>query len=152
MKRQSIMPIIAVLSLLLTISLVIAIPVGNPDEECQARGFDYGIAKYQCGKNTPDDTGSGYADYAITVVWGEDCNSVSFTANPAVDGILGKQGTHYTIFDGGTEGTIFKEYQQSFSHITLCGKNTPNVPEFNFYIGALTLISAVTLFFIVRRK
>ncbi len=94
------------------------------DEECQDAGFDFGIAKYQCGQTTAEE-GSHYDDYTITVTWSA-CTSVDWTADPAVDGILEKAGFNpIEVHPGGTSGTIDKTYQQDISHITFCGNEAP---------------------------
>ena len=97
--------------------------VGNIDQECQSEGFDYGIAKYQCGSTSPDE-GDGSS---LTVSW-TDCESVDWTADPEVAGVLSKEGTSTYVHSGGSAGTIAKACQQDLSHITFCGIESEQEP------------------------
>lgn len=123
--------------------------VGNPDTECQAHGFDYGIAKYDCGSTTPSDTGTYSGSYTINVNW-TDCSSVNWTATPGVYGVLEKESTDYFTYSGGTSGTINKQ-DHDISHITFC-TNEYVVPEFGTVAGLATALGALGVFFLVRRK
>ena len=99
--------------------------VGSPDTECQNNGFDFGIAKYQCSSETAE-PGSAYDNYTITVNWtgsGDDCSSVDWTSDPAVDGVLSKEGGDTFVKPGGTSGTI-NQGTHGISHITFCGNET----------------------------
>src|SRR3989338_7439433 len=145
------------LFLVFTIGVVSAVSgngVGNPDNECQNNGFDFGIAKYECSSTTAEE-GSAYDNYNITVSWvddGDDCESVDWIADPAVDGVLSKEATETFIHSGGISGTITKG-KHGISHVTFCGKEVPpTIPEFGIVIWAVTLMGAVVIFFVVRRK
>lgn len=153
MKKLFILPVLVVLTMLLiTVVNAQVAGVGSPDTECQNNGFDYGIAKYQCNSYEPEE-GSAFDSYDLTVEWfgGEDCSSADWTADPAVDGVLSKEGTSTYVHLGGTSGTITQTGQNSISHVTFCGK-VPQVPEFGTMVGILTVLSAVGVFFIIRRK
>lgn len=93
--------------------------INNPDLECQAEGFSGGIAKFQCGSTTPEETGSCQG-FDIDVVW-YGCYRVDWTSNLPVCGIIEKAGNNpRVVHPGGYSGTITKTYQQDISHITFC--------------------------------
>jgi|GEM_PF-1826235 len=146
--------------LILTLGLVAAVAssgVGNPDNECQNNGFDYGIAKYECGDSNVEELGSKGEDYTLSVAWRyndeKECAWADWTANPAVDGVLLKAGKADTVaLNGGLSGTVEKQ-RYAISHITFCGNyNDPTVPEFGTVIGMVTALGALGVFFLVRRK
>jgi|GEM_PF-6524152 len=91
----------------------------SPDLECQNQGFTGGIAKFQCGSTTPEETGSCQG-FDIEVVW-YGCYRVDWTSNLPVCGIIEKAGNNpRVVHPGGLSGTINKTYQQDISHITFC--------------------------------
>ena len=54
---------------------------------------------------------------------------------------------------GTSEGQItLNDVQQWCAKLDVGLVNVPLIPEFGFYVGALTLISAIGIFFIVRRN
>lgn len=157
MKNTIMLAMLVSVLVIASIGSVIAPPngngVGSPDTECQNHGFDFGIAKYQCNSIVPEE-GSAFDSYNITVEWFgelEDCSSVDWTADPAVDGILSKEGQDYVVYYDGTSGTIEKG-DHGISHVTFCGDLPPVVPEFGATVGILTALGAVGTFFLVRRK
>lgn len=128
--------------------------VGSIDEECQAHGFAFGIAKWDCDGSScqREEQISGYT----TDVTG-DKQTAYWTASPAVDGVLVKSATNTTVFAGGTSGTVtgWSEMKShlithDISHITFCGTN--DVPEFGSYGYAFALVGAVGAFFILRKR
>ena len=142
-------------SLLLTVGMVSA-KVGDPDTECKAKGFDYGIVKYECNSIIPVE-GSAAEDYEISYInWNLNnegkCSSVDWTSNPDADGVLSKEGKKYFISED--LGTLSKTGKNSISHITFCGNynDEPVVPEFGAIVATLTVIGALGAFFIVRKK
>ncbi|MGB4076105.1 MAG: hypothetical protein WBK28_00155 [Minisyncoccia bacterium] len=118
-------------------------PPKGPDEECKAAGFDFAIAKYEWQGGWVLD-GSILSPYLLFVLG--TAQSVSWTATPAVGGVVGKtggQGIQTQTFPGGTAGTIhaWKPVAQNptnfhdISHITFCGRKTEsysNTPK-NWY-------------------
>ena len=138
-----------------SLSFIIAKGVGNPDTECQTYGFDYGVVKYECGESELDELGLDGVSYNITIEWTQDeendCNAVSWNSDPVVYGVLTKEGKESFTHLGGYEGIIYKG-DHGISHLTFCGMNPPMVPEFGLIIGLLTILSAVGIFFIVRRE
>src|SRR3989344_5209111 len=100
--------------------------VGSPDNECQNADFDFGIVKYSAGSTIPEN-GSVAGDYTITVTW-SGTNSVSWTSNPVVAGVVSKEGNSSYVNNGGTSGTIVKHGQNGFSHITFCGNDPVSTP------------------------
>ncbi|HJX50214.1 MAG TPA: DUF4215 domain-containing protein, partial [Candidatus Nanoarchaeia archaeon] len=96
--------------------------IGSPDKECRCNGFDFGIVKYECGGGI--EKGSKTDNYDITLKWNK-CNSASWTANPAIDGVLSKEATIIYTHDGGITGTIEKTLKYDISHITFCGNEIP---------------------------
>jgi hypothetical protein len=130
--------------MLATIVIAQELSVGSVDSECIANGFDYGIAKYQCSETAAEE-GSHYDDYTIGVTWTQDnsdCTSVDWTASPAVDGVLSKEGTNTTVTSGGTSGTIDQIGDNSISHITFCGDEEFEIPEFTTIGAGLALLGA----------
>jgi hypothetical protein len=147
MLKKSISLITALI--LIIMPMVTANGVGSPDVECQRYGFDYGIVKYECSDGFEE--GSYYDYYNISVEWNE-CDSFDYTSDPAVDGILLKASTETTVFPGDGNGTITKPDKYDISHITFCGYEPPVVPEFGLLVGTLTVASAITVFFLIRRR
>ncbi len=87
--------------------------IGSIDDECQAKGFDYGVAKWEWSNNSyTTDNANG------TNVTGDN-NQASWTANPAVAGVIRKAGTTSEVFPGGTSGNISAD-NYGISHLTLC--------------------------------
>jgi len=122
--------------------------VGDPDQECQAHGFDFGIAKFECGNET--------ASEGINVDW-TNCDLAAWTANPAVDGVLSKEGNCYQYFSGGAQGVV-DDLTHDISHITLCGNEElpppaeRSVPEFGVVAAGLALAGAGVYIARKRRK
>ena len=91
----------------------------SPTLECTRKGFDFAIEKFECNDTTPDPSSD---EYDINVTWDEvnDCDSVDWESDPAVDGVISKEGTLRFVHDGGTSGSIDKDAQNDISHITFC--------------------------------
>ncbi|QOR71069.1 hypothetical protein IM660_01775 [Ruania alkalisoli] len=97
-------------------------PSGNPTAECQAAGFDYGVKldtgegsyTYPTGPWEPSDL-----DVALSVTFTSGF-SFSFTADPAVDGILVKASTDSHVLAGGSGGVRSIGGQHEISHVTFC--------------------------------
>lgn len=102
--------------------------VGDVDCECFEHGYDFGIAKFECGKSYDIDT--TVKGYDLTVEG--DCQSADWTSDPDVDGVLVKAGTLYEVYSGGSSGTVasIKEVKKhntvyhDISHLTFCGKGS----------------------------
>ncbi|MEO7804438.1 MAG: hypothetical protein ABIS18_08845, partial [Actinomycetota bacterium] len=112
--------------------------VGDPDAECQANGFDFGIEKWSPAW-TLDEEGSAGADYTITVSGTR--LLVTWTSSPAVAGVLAKAGTLYAVLPGGTSGTISVAslpilQGHELSHITFCGNNALTPVTASAVLGA----------------
>lgn len=135
--------IIYILALLL---LVVGVSAVSIHEECQDSGFDYGIAKYQCGSTTPSE-----GDGSTTTLSWNNCVSVDWTADPAVDGIISKEGTIRFVYPGGTSGTITKVDQHDISHITFCGNTNGEIPEFTAVTAGIALLGALGVFLLKKR-
>lgn len=91
-----------------------AMGVGSIDDECQAKGFDYGVAKWEWSGNSYELSGSANG----TNVTGDN-NLANWTADPSVAGVIRKAGTTSTVFSGGNSGTIAAE-SYGISHLTFC--------------------------------
>jgi hypothetical protein len=143
----------AIVLLVLAVSFVSALPavaVGSPDNQCQANGFDYGIAKFECG-STVAENGSYAPYYDLSVSWNE-CKYVNWTADPAVDGVLVKAATNTDTQIGGESGVATNFSKHDISHITFCANEPPVIPEFGWTTGLATILAAITVFFVVRRN
>jgi hypothetical protein len=113
--------------------------VGSIDTECQAAGFDFGIAKYQSAWTLDEGDGTG-----INV--SGTAQSVNWTANPAVAGVVAKTGTDSDSFAGGSSGQINawvtvpgpSGNKKDISHITFCGNQSQD-PE----TASLTIVKEV---------
>lgn len=92
--------------------------VGSIDTECQAKGFDYGVAKWQWNGTSyqPDGSSNG------TNVTGTS-KLANWTSIQKIDGVIRKVGTSSTVFSGGFSGSISSS--QDISHLTFCKNNTP---------------------------
>src|SRR3989344_287971 len=101
---------------------------GSIDNECQAYGFDFGIAKWEWddekGEYVLED---GYNEDYETSVTG-DASEADWTSDPVADGVLSKEGQDYQNLPGGTDGTVVKG-GHDISHITLCGNEGEPEPE-----------------------
>ena len=145
MKRISqvlVLMIVAVMAM----SFVFANGIGDPDQECQDNGFDFGIAKFGCeggGWSISDDEGFPPDGYVVDAD-GKDCSEVDWESNPAADGVIEKAGQDVFIHPGGTSGTIEQSGGHEISHITLCGNNGNNheIPEFTTIGAGLVLAGA----------
>ena len=127
--------------LMLTISMVptgyavVANPgIGNPDQECRANGFDYGIAKWEWTGNSYSLDGNEKSGYTTSVTG--TASVANWTSDPAVAGIVVFGGTDTNVFPGGTEGTVnnsnlWTPSQQNagISHITFCGNEVEVEPQ-----------------------
>lgn len=88
--------------------------IGSIDDECQANGFDYGVAKWEWQDNSYQSSGEANG----TNVTGDN-NTAYWTADPAVAGVIRKAGSTSTVFPGGNSGTISAD-QYGISHLTFC--------------------------------
>ncbi|MFC2154101.1 hypothetical protein ACFLRC_01280 [Candidatus Altiarchaeota archaeon] len=138
--------------------------VGSIDEECQRNNFDFGIVKFEWegGNYTPEDP--PIPPYIVSVV-GDD-HQANWTASPAVDGVLSKEGNSTYVNLGGTSGTITQTGQNAISHLTFCGDNetsttttipetTTTVPSPEFtsvVIPALVVLFSLTIAYVYRKK
>ena len=135
--------IISFLILTPVLTTVIAVPNKIKINECSGMGIL--VSKWEW-------TGGGFVeseshpDYDITVTG----NAVEayWTANPAIQGVVSKEGTERFIWYGGMSGTVIKDNQQDISHITFCA-NT-EVPEFSM-IGGIIVIMGTILIILVKR-
>jgi hypothetical protein len=122
--------------------------VGSIDTECQAHGFDFGIAKWEWDEEEfiLESENSNYD----TSVWGT--NSLAqWTSNPDADGVLSKEGQCYQYLPGGSSGNV-TYINYGISHVTLCGYDHENdVPEFGL-IGAGLVVLGAAGFLIFRKK
>ena len=149
------MMISMILSLLLVASFALADSpngVGSPDVECQAHGFDYGIAKYEYvnGGYTLDE--GIFHNYAIAISVNSDARSIIWKAEPAVAGVLLKTMTdHYVVGVGGTRGVTDMDIKNDISHVTFCGDEPTDVPEFGV-VAAAGILAIAGLFIYQRRK
>lgn len=112
--------------------------VGNPDTECTANGFDYGIAKWEWteeGWILELDATFPIDEYTTSVRGSE--TSANWTAGPVVAGVLAKASDAIQKYSGGLSGTINK-VDKDLSHITFCGNNG-DVPT----TGTITVIKDV---------
>jgi len=121
--------------------------------ECTDAGFDYGIAKFQC-RDTSYDEGP-FPGYTASVTWhleeGE-CDYVDWTVVPKPDGIISKEGSaRYVYTPVGTSGRVNKTAQNAISHITFCGNNNDDVPEFGL-VGSAAVLAGAGLYLFLKRK
>ncbi|OIO61975.1 hypothetical protein COT48_03635 [Candidatus Woesearchaeota archaeon CG08_land_8_20_14_0_20_47_9] len=136
------------LAVIMSVSaLFVHAKVGSIDSECQAHGFGVGIAKWEW-------TGSSYAledskpGYTTGVTGDND--EAYWTADPAVDGVLSKEGLDYQVLPGGTSGTVTAGDHQ-ISHITFCGIGEP-IPEFSAVSAGLAVAGTGVAFWFLRRR
>ena len=131
--------------------LIASVIANGWPSECTDNGFDFGIAKYECGSAAPSE--GPYSGYSTSVTW-TDCTSVDWTSVPAADGIISKEGsTRYITYPGTESGTVTQSSQNAISHITLCGNNNGNeIPEFTTIGAALALLGAGAYMLKKRKK
>jgi len=105
------------------------------NEQSQSRSSEadgtYGVSFYN------DDCGVGDSVSVHAV-----CNEGQCTEYNSGNPIVGEN----TV-----EGTIHNEKELGID-VNLGVVNVPLIPEFSLAIGAITLVSAITVFFIIRRK
>jgi cysteine-rich repeat protein len=95
--------------------------IGDVNTECNASGFNFGIERFECDFTSPVSDDGGYN---ISVVWTDTCDSVSWTSNPDVAGVLSKEDDLLQfVHDGGISGGFSKSNIYDISHITFCGNN-----------------------------
>ena len=140
--------IFSVILMTLLLTSIAAAGVGNPDVECQAHGFDYGIAKYGFDGSYTLDEGI-FHGYSIAISKESNAEQVIWKASPAVAGVLLKTSSdHYVVAAGGTTGTAVMDIEKDISHVTFCGDDE-EVPEFGVF-AALGVLGLAGLF--VYRK
>ncbi len=147
-------PIIRLIALLIATTIVVqGEGVGSIDTQCRANGFDYGIIRYEWNKDISKyeaEDPPPKSPYSITV--SGDATSASWTADPAVDGVLHKESLNTYLHAGGTIGTV-NMVSNEISHITFCGKET-TVPEFTSLAVALVILLTTPAFayLIIKKK
>jgi len=142
--------LVAILMVLSVIMLTSAYAkkVGSPDEECQANGFDFGIAKWEYGDGVYSLSDDGeFPGYTTNVIGNN--NQANWTSDPAAAGILTKEAGDTFVHPGGMSGIVNYHGSHAISHLTLCG-NFEEIPEFTT-IGA-TLVLAGAGLYIYRKK
>src|SRR3989344_6390056 len=140
--------------LLMSVGSVYAPEVGNPDNECQNQGFDFGIAKFECDNDdwsVSEDDGFPPDGYDVSAD-GEDCSSVDWESDPAAAGIIEKAGQDVFIHDGGFSGTVEQSGRHEISHITLCGDEDFVIPEFGGIAAGLAFAGAGAGYMLFRRR
>lgn len=153
MKNLLVKTLLFMLVAVMTVSSIFAQGqgVGDPDNECQDNGFDFGIAKFECDDDEWDiSNDEGFPPEGYTVdADGEDCSEVDWTSDPAADGVIEKAGQDVFIHPGGTEGTVKQSGDHEISHITLCGneengceEDCHEIPEFTAIGASLALAGA----------
>lgn len=149
------LPLFMMLGLLL-ISMVAApipqktlidISTGNANTECTQAGFDFGIAKWEYQNNAYVLVDTEHAGYTTSVTG--TATQANWTSTPGADGVLSKEGNEHFLLAGGTSGTIYKG-DHGISHVTLCGNNATDVPEFGVF-AALGVLGLAGLFIFKRR-
>jgi hypothetical protein len=107
----------------------------NPDHWVSVSGADVLV---QCGEVTQKAT--SMSDGAYSVKFTEGCNVESSLTVTASKGSL----------VGSNSGVIHNTYETIGFDVGVV--NVPMVPEFGVVIGGLTLLSAIGIFFMVRKK
>ena len=140
-----------ILTLLLIAVLVAvsSVSAGSIDSECQAHGFNFGVAKWEWNDELGIFELKDHIDNHGTNVEGNQ-EEASWTADPAVDGVLTKQGNDYLVFGGGTNGLV-SEDMHGISHITFC-RNNEEIPEFSTITAGIALVVAMGFTFYRRKK
>ena len=153
--KKSIVLMIILSIISLTSVYAVSKAVGSIDNECQANGFDFGVAKYECPDTDPSEENVAGTSIEWVVVIDEnqnpECVSVDWEADPAVAGVLTKEGTTTFTSAGGTSGTVEMMGQNSISHITFCGESN-EIPEFTTIGAGLALAGAGLYMYRKRRK
>ncbi len=156
-----------ILALLLVAILAMTVvfgQVGSPNTECQDNGFDYGIAKYQCGSTSPEEgDGTGLSVTWNAVMFNDEevqCGSADWTSTYEIAGVLVKSATNTDVWPGGMSGTVEgwettnpqdQPILHSISHITFCG-DEHQVPEFStLTFGAAIIGAGLALVFLRKR-
>jgi hypothetical protein len=135
-------------------SAVAGVPVGSPDQECMANGFDFGIAKFEWS-GTAYVIADNITGYALTA--SGNATNASWTSSPAIAGVVMKSGLNVAVFPGGLSGDVYglpkdgtHPQVQDISHFTLCGNNNA-IPEFGTVAALVALAGAVSAFVIMKR-
>jgi hypothetical protein len=109
--------------------------VGNPNQECEANGFDFGITKYEWENDWVEEIDGDFPRVGYTISATGSAQSVAWTATPAVAGIVAFAANVTDVFPGGTNGTIDAWVPvgesgnfHDISHVTLCGNNPEQGP------------------------
>ena len=112
------------------------------DTECQdAYGLSaYGIVKYEWNGTVylPDE--ETISPFVITLTGNAD--SVNWTSNFPVEGVIDKEESNIYYSPGGTSGTVTKAEKYELSNILFCGKGQFEIPEFTTLGAGLILIGA----------
>ena len=113
---------------------------------CQAKGFDFGIARWEYKKND-----GGWqvkvGDGTTTSVTGNE-ESASWTSNPDADGVL-TNGSN-DIFAADDSATKGVDHNGNINNVTFCGYND-EVPEFGV-IAATVAIAGSMVGLVALRK
>lgn len=90
--------------------------VGSIDNECQAKGFDYGVAKWEWTGSSYQPEGSSNGTNVLGTT-----KLANWTSVQKIDGVIRKAGTSSTVFSGGFSGSITSD--NDISHLTFCKNN-----------------------------
>lgn len=111
----------------------------SPDFE-HAGGVGGAIVHITCNDISKNATSLSDGTYSITFEPNEGCFDTTASAYAEKDDVVSS-----------TQSATIQDYTSQIS-LYLGVINIALVPEFGFYVGALTLVSAVGVFFLVRKK
>jgi len=133
----------------LLVPSVIAQGIGSPDVECTGLGFDFGVAKWECGAGgwslSEGDANTIVTGSCDVADW--DVDSTNATGIVVKAGNIEHGGVHYAIW--GTSGTVDEE--KDLSHITFCG-DEEYIPEFGLLTGLAAFGAAGAGYLFIRKK
>lgn len=150
MKKAFMLPVLACLLLVVSMAMVSAVTC---DDKTLIAGKIYNSANFETADAVPD------ATVYVT------CNSIQKNTTSLIDGTYSVEyapgegccftkASAYAEKGGVTSNTMtadVQDYTQNFD-LYLGVINIALIPEFGFFIGGLTLLSAIGVFFLVRRK
>ena len=167
------MKIVSYIVAVLMLAGAVSAAVGSISDECQAHGFDSGVAKWSCGDSGFTLEESNYISYTTDVVG--DCQGADWTSVPGADGLVVKAGTDSQVFPGGVSGTVEawsqcqnaeckKNVTRDISHVTFCRNSDggscrgqecdpgQGVPEFStLTLGVAVLAATMGLVYLRKR-
>jgi len=117
-------------------STLIAGTTYNGDFTATIQGADVLV---NCDGNERNATSQTNGEYAVTYIDEDDCG---FGSNLTIEATKGS-------LYGFVEGDI---HEDAYDTWDIAVTNIPMVPEFGFFVGVLTIMGALGVFFVIRRQ